>query len=55
MDAVILALYSKAIGKNNTRPNNIRKYSDTINWNDINFPSTDQDYIILEKIMLILV
>ena len=49
MDAVILALYSKTIGKNNTRPKNIRKYSDTINWDKINFPSTDQDYITLEK------
>ena len=49
MDAVILSLYSKTICKNNTRPNNIRKYNDTINWSDINFPSTVQDYIMLEK------
>ena len=47
MDAVILGLYSKTIGKNNTRPKNIRKYSDTINWDGINFPSTEEDYVTL--------
>ena len=55
MNSVIFALHSKAIGKDNTRPSNIRKYSDTINWDDTSFPPTSQDYIMLEKIMLILV
>ena len=49
MDAVILSLYSKTISKNNTRPSNIRKYGDTINWEDINFPPTGADYTMLEK------
>ena len=49
MVAVILSLYSKTIGRNNTRPNNVRKCSDTINGNGINFPPTDQDYAMLEK------
>ena len=49
MDAVILSLYSKTIGQNSTRTNNIRKYSDTINWEDINFLPTSQDYAIFEK------
>ena len=39
----------KKIGRNNTRPNKIRKYSDTIKWNDINFPPPAQDYVMLEK------
>ena len=49
MEAVILALYSTTIGRNNTRPNNIRKYSDTIIWDDINFPPTSENYVMLEK------
>ena len=44
MDAVTLSLYCKSIGKNNTRPKNIRKFSDTTNWENINFPPTGQDY-----------
>ena len=39
----------KKIGRNNTRPNKIRKYSDTIKWNDIKFPPTARDYVMLEK------
>ena len=49
MDAVTLSLYSKAIRQNNTRPSYIRKYSDCINWEDIDFPPTAQDYGMLEK------
>ena len=49
MDAVTLSLYSKTIRQNNTRPSNIRKYSDCINWEDIDFPPTVQDYGMLEK------
>ena len=49
MDAVILSLYSKTIAKNNTRSCNIRKYGDTINWENINFPPTVQDYCMSEK------
>ena len=44
MDAITLSLYCKKIGKNNTRSKNARKYSDTINWKNINFPPTGQDY-----------
>ena len=40
MDAVTLSLYCKTIGKNNTSSKNIRRYSDTINWENINFPPT---------------
>ena len=49
MDAITLSLFCKSIGKNNTRPNNIRKFSDTINWEDINFPLTCEDYEQFEK------
>ena len=48
MDAVTLSLHIKSIGKNNTRPNNIRKHSDTIKWENINFSATGQDYKHLE-------
>ena len=44
MDAITLSLYFKTIGKNNTRSSKIRKYSGTINWKNINFPLTGQDY-----------
>ena len=47
MDSVTLSLYCKSIGKNNTRSKNIRKYSDTINWENISFPPTE-DYKQLE-------
>ena len=43
MDAVTLSLYCKSIGKNNTRPKNIRKYNDAINCENINFSPTGQD------------
>ena len=46
---MLLSLYSKATGKNTTRPCNIRKYGDTIIWKNISFPPTVQDYSILEK------
>ena len=49
MDAITLSLFCKSIGKNNTRPNNVRKFSDTINWEDINFPLTCEDYEQFEK------
>ena len=49
MDAITLSLFCKSIGKNNTRPINIRKFSDTINWEDINFQPTGEDYIQFEK------
>ena len=49
MDAVTLSLYSKTIGQNNTRPSNIRKYSDCINWKDVNHPPTCQDYAMFVK------
>ena len=42
-DSITLSLYHKAIGKNNTRPKKIRKYSDTINWKNINFPPMGED------------
>ena len=45
----MLLLYSKTIGKNNTRPSNIRKYGDPINWKNINFPPTGVDYAMLEN------
>ena len=32
LDSVTRSLHHKTIGKNNTRPNKIRKYSDTFNW-----------------------
>ena len=44
LDSVTLSLHHKTIGKNNTRPNKIRKYSDTFNWKNINFPPTHKDY-----------
>ena len=37
-------MHHKTIGKNNTRPNKIRNYSDTFNWKNINFPPTHEDY-----------
>ena len=43
-DSVTLSLHHKTIGKNNARPNKIRKYSDTFNWENINFPPTEKDY-----------
>ena len=43
-DSIILSLHHKRIGKNNCRPNKIRKYSDTLNWENINFPPTYEDY-----------
>ena len=46
MDAAILSLFSQTIGK--IRPKNIRKYSDTINWENVNFPPTGQDFKQLE-------
>ena len=49
MDAITLSLFRKSIGQNNTRRINITKYSDTINWEDINFPPTDEDYKQFEK------
>ena len=48
MDAVTLSLYFKSTGKNNTRSSKIRKYSDTINWKNIDFPPTSEDYEQLE-------
>ena len=48
MDIVTLSSYCKSIGKNNTGPNKIRKFSGTINWENINFPPTGQDYKQLE-------
>ena len=47
-DSVTLSLHHKTIGKNNTRPKKIRKYSDTLNWKNINFPPTEKDYKQLE-------
>ena len=44
MEAITLSLFCKSIGKNNTRANNIRKFRDTINWEDINVPPTSEDY-----------
>ena len=44
LDSVTHSLHHKSIGKNNTRPNKIRKYSDTFNWKNINFPPTHEDY-----------
>ena len=44
LDSVTLSLHHKTIGKNNTRSNNIRKYSDTVNWQNIKFPTTEKDY-----------
>ena len=44
LDSVTLSLHHETIGKNNTRPNKIRKYSDTLNWENINFPPTKKDY-----------
>ena len=44
LDSVTLSLNHKIIGKNNTRPNKIRKHSDTLNWKNINFPPTSEDY-----------
>ena len=49
LDSVTLSLYHKLIGKNNTRSNKIRKYSDTIIWKHINFPPTERDYKQLER------
>ena len=43
-DSVTPSLHHKTIGKNNTRPNKIRKYRDTFNWENINFPPTEKDY-----------
>ena len=37
LDSVTFSLHHETIGKNNTRPNNIRKYSDTLDWKNINF------------------
>ena len=48
LDSVILSLTHKEIGKNNTRPNKIRKYSDTLSWKNFNFPPIGEDYKQLE-------
>ena len=50
LDSIKLSLHHKTIGKNNTRPTKIRKYSDTFNWENINFPPTGEDYKQLEII-----
>ena len=44
LDSVTISLHHKTIGKNNTRSKKIRKYSDTFNWKNINFPPTHEDY-----------
>ena len=44
LDSVTLSLHHKTKGKNNTRPNKIRKYNDTFNWKNINFLPTEKDY-----------
>ena len=44
LDSVTLSLNHKTIGRNDTRLNKIRKYSDTFNWENINFPPTHEDY-----------
>ena len=44
LDSVTLSLHHKTIWKNNTRPNKIRKHSDTFNWENINFPPSHEDY-----------
>ena len=49
LDSVTLSVHHKVIGKNNTRQNKIRKYSDTFNWKNINFPPTNEDYEQFEK------
>ena len=43
-DSITLSLNHKRIGKNFCRPKNIRKYSDTFNWGNINCPPTQEDY-----------
>ena len=49
LDSVSLSVHHKQIGKNNTRQNKIRKYSDTFNWKNVNFPPTNEDYKQFEK------
>ena len=44
LDSITLSLHHKTRGKNNTRQNKIRKYSDTFNWENTNFPPTEKDY-----------
>ena len=44
MDAVTISLFCKSRGKNDTRSRKIRKYSDTINSENINFSPTSEDY-----------
>ena len=44
LDSITLSLYHKGIGKNNAKPNNIRKHSDVFNWDNINFSPTVYDY-----------
>ena len=42
--SIILSLYHKEIGNNFNRITKIKPYVNNFNWNNINFPPTNQDY-----------
>ena len=41
---ITLSLYYKEIGNNFNRITKIKLYANNVNWNNINFPPTEQDY-----------
>ena len=41
--SIILSLYHKEIGKNPQRIATIKPFINSFNWNNINFPPTEQD------------
>ena len=42
--SITLSLYQKEIGNNSIRTTKINLYINNFNWNNINFPPTNQDY-----------
>ena len=42
--SITLSLYHEQIGKNHSRVSNISPYTENFNWENINFPPTEQDY-----------
>ena len=41
---ITLSLYYKEIGNNFNRMTKIKLYANNVNWKNINFPPTEQDY-----------
>ena len=46
--SMTLSLYHQQIGKNSYRISKIKPFIDNLNWDNVNFPSEEQDYKIFE-------